>query len=147
MVFKINISDKGKTLKIETESEALIRKKIGETINGEEISEDLEGYELEITGGSDLAGLPLHKGTEGIALRRILLTKGWGMRKKGPGLRLKKTIRGKVISVTTAQINIKVLKSGKKSLAEIFPDQNKATEADAPKAESPAPEAEAPVVA
>ncbi|PIN93445.1 30S ribosomal protein S6e [Candidatus Pacearchaeota archaeon CG10_big_fil_rev_8_21_14_0_10_31_24] len=147
MPFKLNISEKGKAYKLELQEESLVGKSVGDKFTGSDISHDFEGYELEITGGSDLAGFPLHKGTEGIALRRILLTKGWGMRKKGPGLRLKKTIRGKVISVTTAQINIKVLKSGKKSLAEIFPDQNKATEADAPKAESPAPEAEAPVVA
>ena len=50
MVFKINISDKGKTLKLESENENLIGKKIGETLDGKELSSDLEGYELEITG-------------------------------------------------------------------------------------------------
>ncbi len=36
-----------------------------------------------------------------------------------------------VLSDKTSQINLKILKQGKKKLSEVFPDQNKAPEAPA----------------
>ena len=122
MVFKINISDKGKTLKFETETEALIGKKIGENIEGEEISADLKGYELEITGTSDIAGFPGFKEQEGPGLRRVLLTKkDKGMNSSIKGLRLRKTIRGNEISEKTIQINTKIIKQGSKKFEDLLP--------------------------
>ena len=112
MPFKINISNKGKAYKLETESEVLVGKKIGETIKGEDISADLKGYELEITGTSDIAGLPGFKGLEGAAYHRRLLTRGPGMHNTKKGIRLRKTNRGEEISLKTSQINCKVIKEG-----------------------------------
>jgi len=112
MPFKINISNKGKAYKLETESEVLVGKKIGETIKGEDISPDLKGYELEITGTSDLAGLPGFKGLEGNAYHRRLLTRGPGMHNTKKGIRLRKTNRGEEISLKISQINCKVIKEG-----------------------------------
>ena len=76
MPFKFNISHKGRTYKTESDNEGLIRMKIGEKLQGNMISADLEGYELEITGTSDIAGFPGIKGEIGPQLRRILLTRG-----------------------------------------------------------------------
>jgi len=132
MAFKINISDKGKTLKIETDSESLIGKKIGEPLHGKEISKDLEGYELEITGTSDIAGFPGKKDVEGSVLKRVLLEKGFGMKKKPrkegkkpvstpKGLRLKKTVRGNTISKDVVQINMIVKKEGSKKFSDLLP--------------------------
>jgi len=131
MPLKLNISEKGKAWKLEVSEEVLSGKSIGDKFDGKEIKPELEGYELEITGGSDLAGFPLSKDVEGLGLKGLLLKKGWGMKTAGEGLRLRKTVRGKILSETTAQVNIKVLKAGKKPLAEVFP---------APKAEEKAPE-------
>lgn len=138
MVFKLNISDKEKSWKLETEVESLTGKNVGESFDGKEVKPELEGYQLEITGGSDSAGFPLAKQVEGLALKRLLLTKGWGMRDPRKGVRLRKTVRGKQIASTTVQINMIVTKAGKKPLAEIFPEQNKPKEATpvAPKAEA-----------
>ena len=124
MPFKLNISDKGKAWKVELSDESLIGKSVGDKIAGAEIKPELQGYELEITGGSDMAGFPLAKEVEGIGLKGLLLKKGWGMRNSGEGLRLKKTVRGKTISNLVSQINLKVVKSGSKKLEEIFPEQN-----------------------
>jgi len=132
MVFKINISHQGKTLKKEIESEELIGKKIGETLQGKEISADLAGYELEITGTSDIAGFPGKKDVEGSMLKRVLLKKGFGLKtkpkglKKHPvkmpdGLRLKKSVRGNTISKDTIQINTKVVKEGASKFEEMLP--------------------------
>ncbi len=128
MPFKLNIGQKGKSWKLETEAEYLVGKSIGATIEGKEIKQELEDYTFEITGGSDYAGFPLSKNIEGIGLKKLLLTRGWGMHEKTKGLRRRKTTRGKTIASTTTQINLKVIKEGKKPLEEIFPDQNKPKE-------------------
>jgi len=139
MPFKVNIGVKeGKTFHLESEAEALIGKKIGEVVSGEDITESLKGYEFEIMGTSDKAGFPGMKEIEGSALKKFLLTYGLGMKKKArkegkkkrgnlkpKGLRLKKSIRGNTISKDTIQINLKVLKQGSKKLMEIFPEQLK----------------------
>ncbi|MEJ2267820.1 MAG: S6e family ribosomal protein [Nanoarchaeota archaeon] len=142
MPFKINIgTKKGSTYKLEIESEDLIGKSLHDKIAGKDISPSLEGYEFEITGTSDKAGFTSMKNVEGIGLKKVLLTYGKGMKKrprkegkkKRPedrpkGLRLRKTVRGKVISPEIVQINLKLLKEGAKKLSEIFPEQNKAPE-------------------
>jgi small subunit ribosomal protein S6e len=118
MAFKINISNKGKTYKTESENEFFVGKKIGETYKGKEISSDLEGYEIEITGTSDISGIPGFKGIEGTGYHRKLLTFGPGMKNTSKGLRLRKTIRGDEISLKTIQINCKVVKEGPKKFSE-----------------------------
>jgi small subunit ribosomal protein S6e len=154
MAFKINISNNdGKTYKVELESEALIGKELGEKINGKDIVPSMEGYELVITGASDKAGFTSHEQVEGVGLKKLLLSYEKGMHKRPKhegkkkrsntrprGLRLRKTVRGKVISPEIIQINTKIVKAGTKPLSEVFPDQNKAPEpektAQEPKAEA-----------
>jgi len=137
-MFKINISEKsGKTYHLELESEELIGKELHEKINGRDISSNLEGYEFEITGASDSAGFTALENVEGTALKKVLLSYGKAMHKrpkregkksvsnfKPKGLRMRKTVRGKVISPEIVQINLKILKEGSKKLSEIFPEQN-----------------------
>jgi len=113
MAFKINVSHKGKTLKYEEiDNENLIDKMIKDKIEGKDISLDLEGYELEITGTSDKAGFPGMPNIQGTALKRVLLKKGKCMKDKRKGVRLRKTVRGNTISLDTIQINTKVIKEG-----------------------------------
>jgi small subunit ribosomal protein S6e len=141
MPFKLNISEKGKAWKLEVNEEALSGKAIGDKIDGKELKPELDGYQLEIRGGSDSAGFPLLKSVEGIGLKSVLLTKGWGMKDNTEGIRKRKTIRGKTISATTSQINLSVIKAGKTPLSEVFPEQNKAKEAkESPKTEAKADE-------
>jgi small subunit ribosomal protein S6e len=137
MPIKLNISDKGKAWKLEVAEEVISGKSVGEKFDGKELKPELEGYELEITGGSDIAGFPLSKDVEGLGLKGVILSKGWGMKDNTEGLRLRKTVRGKVISGTTSQININVLKAGKTALAEVFPEQIKSeAPAEKPKEEA-----------
>jgi len=149
MVFKINISTKeGKTYKLEAEPEAtgLVGKELKAKVQGTEVSPELSGYELEITGASDKSGFTAMENVEGIGLKKELLNYGKGMhikpkgeKKKNQrprkGMRLRKTVRGKIISPAIVQINLKVLKDGPKSLTEVFSDQNK-KEAPAENAEA-----------
>jgi small subunit ribosomal protein S6e len=128
MAFKINISHKGKTIKLETENENLIGKKIGETLEGKELGTDFNGYELVITGTSDISGIPGSKGLEGSTYHRKLLTFGFGMKNKEKGLRLRKTLRGEEISIKTIQINTIVKKEGHKKFSELSKKEEKPAE-------------------
>lgn len=144
MVFKINIGAKnGKTYKFETESKEPEGKELHQKILGKDLdlSSDLSGledYEFEITGTSDKAGFTSLESVPGTGLKRVLLSYEKGMKKRPKregkkkrsnytpkGLRLRKTVRGKVISQDIVQINLKIIKEGKKSLEEVFPEQNK----------------------
>ena len=134
MVFKINISEKsGKTYKLESEAEFLIDKELHDKFDGKELSADLEGYELEITGTSDKSGFTAMKEVAGVGRKRILLSYGKGMKRRPKhegknkratprpkGLRLRKTVRGRTISPDLVQINMKVSKEGKTPLAKIY---------------------------
>lgn len=137
MPFKINISDKGKTFHIDSESEALIGKELNNKISGIDVSPELNGYEFQITGASDKSGFSVMEQVEGIGLKGILIGYGIGLKKKSRregkkkrsnfkpnGLRMRRKARGKIISPEIAQINLKVVKEGSKKLSEIFPDQN-----------------------
>lgn len=142
MAFKINIGTKeGKTFHLESESEELIGKELHDKIEGKDISPDLEGYGFEIAGASDKEGFTAMEDVEGTGLKKVLLTYGKRMKKKPrkegkkrlpknrpKGLKLRKTVRGKVISPEISQINLKILKQGNKKLSEIFPEQNKKAE-------------------
>ena len=128
MPIKINIAQKEKTYKLETEPIVFEGKSVGDKLDGKILKKELDGYEFEIKGGSDIAGFPMSKDVEGVALRKLLLKKGWGMRSNIKGLRKRKTVRGKVITDKISQLNLNTIKEGKKSLSEIFPEQNKPKE-------------------
>jgi len=150
MSFKINIASKtGLTYKLELDSEEIMGKALGEKLEGKDILPALDGYELVIVGASDKAGFPAFDSVEGVGLKKVLLSYGKGMKKRPKhegkkkrsknrpkGLRLRKTVRGKVISDAITQINLKVEKQGSKPLKDVFPDQNKAPESEKP-AEKP----------
>ncbi|MFH1585300.1 MAG: S6e family ribosomal protein [archaeon] len=142
MPFKINISNKdGKTYKLELESEDLVGKQLHDKLEGKTILPDLAGYEFEITGASDKSGFTAMNDIEGVRLKKVLMTYGKGFKKRPrkegkkklaknrpKGLRMRKTVRGKVISEAISQINLKVIKEGDKKIEQVFPDQNKAPE-------------------
>ena len=141
MAFKFEIGDpkSKKTFHLEAEAEALNGKTIGEKVSGEEISSQLAGTELEITGASDKSGFPHHAKLEGTGLRRILLTRGFGLKKRHKkkktsrgvlmkGVRMRRTVRANTITSDTVQINLKVIKQGSKSIAELLGKTAEASE-------------------
>ena len=109
-----------------TENIDLTGKRIGENISGDFVK--LPSFEFEITGGSDTAGFPMRKDVPGAARKSALLSGGVGVNIKRKGMRIRKTVRGNLISKDTIQINLKVTKQGNKKLEEIFPEQVKKTE-------------------
>ena len=111
-------------------------KKIGDSVDGMFLGEGdsaLTGYKLEITGGSDVTGRPMRPDLDGSGVKSVLITAGIGYkgkkyvnknskeyRYKYDGLRRRRNLRGNVISQDTRQINLKVVESGKRSLAAII---------------------------
>ena len=124
MEFKVNFCDPktGKTVKkvvSDKAAEVFLKKRIGEKINGSDIG--FEGYEFEITGGSDYCGFPMRRDVRGTTRKRILIVSGVGIRKNKKsrrGRKTRKTVAGNTIYSRTAQINLKILKYGSKPLAE-----------------------------
>ena len=119
-------------------------KKIGDSVDGMFVGEGdsaLTGYKLEITGGSDITGRPMRPDLDGSGVKSVLITAGIGYkvkkyvnknskeyRYKYDGLRRRRNLRGNVISQDTRQINLKVVESGKRSLAAVIDGEEAAVE-------------------
>ena len=121
---KIVISDPktGKSFGIEVPKDkesSLIGKKIGDKLEGGMLGAD--GYELQITGGSDLAGFPIRRDVSGPRRVGIIISSGSGYRTSGKGMREKRNVRGNIISDQIMQVNAKVASAGSKPLEELFP--------------------------
>ena len=116
--FKVNVSTKdGKTHPKEVKDQhanALLGKKIGDEVDG--IFVGLPGYRLVITGGSDKDGFSMRSDMNSVGRKKILLTKGTGLKSTQKGKREKKYIRGKIIGQELMQINMKVIKEGPRKI-------------------------------
>jgi small subunit ribosomal protein S6e len=122
MQIVISDSKTGKAYKLEgkdAEANALfIGKRIGDLVDADIIG--LGGYMLEITGGTDMQGMPMRKDVAGSVRKRILITNPPGYNPKEGGKRRRKSVRGKEISAEISQVNVVVKEYGRKSLADIF---------------------------
>jgi len=119
----------------------VLGKRIGDVVDGlfvtTESEQNLGGYKLEITGGSDKTGTPMRKDLDGGSRQSILVTRSTGfkgikknikkkkgggteIRMKPDGLRMRRTFRGNTVTQDTRQINLKVVEHGKKKLDDIF---------------------------
>src|SRR3989338_4369165 len=120
--FKLCISDPstGRTFQKEVKdnfARPFIGLNLGETMKGDSI--EINGYEFEITGGSDYCGFPMRKGILGVR-KKITIYCGVGFRGDAKGIKRRKTVCGHKIHERISQINLKVIKQGTKKLAEIF---------------------------
>ncbi len=115
--FKIILSDPetGKSQIVELEgprASPLVGRKLGETIDGTAIG--LGGHTLKITGGSDKDGVPMRPDVHGGVKASLIVTQGTGFHPTSQGERRRKTLRGKVITEDTVQINMKIVEKPKK---------------------------------
>ena len=152
MNFKIVISDpktrKAYQVEKEQNQTGFIGKKIGEKISGDGIG--LQGYEIEVTGGSDQQGFPMRRDVDGTGRKRILISMPPGFHPKIKGQRKRKSIRGNILSSDIMQVNVKVVKHGSKKIEELLgvkeakkkeEDAEKEAKAEAEKKEKPKQEA------
>ena len=108
------------------ETEHLLKKRIGETVSGDSLN--FPGYEFLITGGSDKCGFPMRKGIQQ-PRKKVLMGKGVGFSgkdrngNKQPGLIIRRTVCGEMVTKIIHQINLKVTKAGAQPLGGEAPQQ------------------------
>ncbi|WUR03510.1 ribosomal protein eS6 [Vairimorpha necatrix] len=119
---KLNIADpvNGTQKMYEIEHKAqlkLYNKKIGDQFNGDILDEKFNGYVFEITGGDDAQGFPMSKKYLTPNRIRPLLSKGdVGYRCRRKGVRMRKSVRGAIVSEETNVLAIIVIKKGDNEL-------------------------------
>ena len=120
--FKVVISDpaskKAYQKEVDQAQSGFVGKKIGTKLSGSGLG--LEGYELEITGGSDKDGFPMRPDVEGPGRKKIILTAPPGYHPKRAGKRKRKSVRGNTVSRDVSQVNVKVVKAGSKKLEQLL---------------------------
>jgi small subunit ribosomal protein S6e len=108
--FKVVISDStGKSVSQELKDKVanpLLGLKIGDVIDSNVVG--ING-KMQITGGSDKSGTPMRPDLHGGVKKYILLARGIGMRSRNPGLRVRKLIRGNMVTEEIYQLNCKLL--------------------------------------
>jgi len=117
MQVNIGTSD-GNVHQIETEPEKFVTKEIGDEVEGSSLG--LDGYTLEITGGSDKSGFPMRKSIEGSERRRVMIEDGSGINSEEDGIRKRKSVRGNTVSTEIEQLNMKVIEEGSKSIEDLL---------------------------
>ena len=93
-------------------------KSIGQSVDGSAVG--LDGYEVEITGGSDNAGRPMRDDVNGPALKEIMLEGGTGFNPQRDGERKRVTVRGKEVSEEVEQLNVKISARGDESVEDLL---------------------------
>jgi small subunit ribosomal protein S6e len=115
--------DDGATYSFEVDGQdanRFIGRSIGETVDGDAVG--LSGYEVEITGGSDQSGRPMHGEVSGAETTTLLSTGGVGFEPTVDGERKRITVRGAEVSEETRQINAKIASRGDESVEELLGD-------------------------
>jgi small subunit ribosomal protein S6e len=123
--------DDGATYSFEVDGQdanRFIGRSIGETVEGGAVG--LSGYEIEITGGSDTAGRPMHESVSGSRTKTMLSTGGVGFEPTVEGERKRITVRGAEVSEETRQINAKIASRGEESIEELLGEGDDETDAD-----------------
>ena len=120
--FKVNIADPkdGKCYKAEVKNahaSPFMGLNIGEKVEGSKIG--IDGYEFQVTGGTDYCGFPMRKGILGVR-KKMVIYPGVGFKGGLKGMKKRKTICGHKINESITAINIKVTKEGTKKLSEMF---------------------------
>ncbi|WP_435186100.1 30S ribosomal protein S6e [Halobellus sp. EA9] len=105
--FKVVVSDEtGDTQQFEVDGQDANRflgRELGDEVDGGAVG--LDGYTLELTGGSDEAGRPMRADVAGANLKELLLEGGVGYNPSRDGERKRITVRGRQVSEATAQVN------------------------------------------
>jgi len=103
-------------------------KSIGEDVDGGAVG--LDGYSVEITGGSDNAGRPMRGDVAGPNLKDVLLEGGTGYNPERDGERRRISVRGKEVSEDVAQLNVRISEYGDESVESLYGEGDDGDEDD-----------------
>jgi small subunit ribosomal protein S6e len=105
--FKVIISDRnGKSITQELKDRAaqpFIGSKIGDTVDSSVIG--IVGGKIKVTGGSDKSGTPMRSDIHGGVKKYALLSRGVGMQDTKEGNRIRKLVRGNMVTEEIYQLN------------------------------------------
>ncbi|SDJ20785.1 SSU ribosomal protein S6E [Halovenus aranensis] len=113
MTYQIDVSDQ--------DANRFIGRDLGEEVDGSAVG--LNGYTLELTGGSDNAGRPMRDDVRGPNLKSVMLEGGTGYNPSRDGERKRVTVRGREISDDTRQINARIAGRGDQPVDELLADE------------------------
>jgi small subunit ribosomal protein S6e len=118
--------DSGASYQLEAEEQNANRflgKSIGDEVDGSAVG--LDGYTLEITGGSDDAGRPLSDDVAGSTLKEVLMKgRATGYKPERDGERRRITVRGREVSDVVSQVNASIIGRGNTSVDELLGDDD-----------------------
>lgn len=125
--FTVAVSDpeSGTTYQIDVDgqdSNRFIGREIGDEVDGSAVG--LDGYSLEITGGSDTAGRPMRPDVRGPTTKEIMSDGGVGFKPTTDGERKRITVRGREVSDETRQINTQISARGSDDVDELLGDED-----------------------
>ncbi|MCU4926205.1 30S ribosomal protein S6e [Halobacteria archaeon AArc-dxtr1] len=98
-------------------------KSIGDEVDGSTLG--LDGYTLEITGGSDEAGRPFNESVAGSNLKEVLMNeRQTGYHPQREGERRRITVRGSEVADNTAQVNATIVEHGDEDVADLLSEDD-----------------------
>jgi len=101
------------------EAQPILGSKIGDVFDSTVVG--ISGGRIQITGGSDKSGTPMRSDVHGGVKKYVLLSKGVGMQDSKKGNRIRKLIRGNLITEEIYQLNCKLIDT-------IFPEKKQEQE-------------------
>ena len=105
--FKLVISDSsGKSITQELKDRAaqpLLGSKIGDIIDSSVVG--ISGGKMKVTGGSDKSGTPMRPDVHGGVKKYVLLARGIGIKNIKDGNRIRKLVRGNMVTEEIYQLN------------------------------------------
>ncbi|WP_276273821.1 30S ribosomal protein S6e [Haloarcula litorea] len=123
--FTVAVSDPedGHTYQIDVDGQdanRFIGRELGDEVDGSAVG--LDGYTLELTGGTDAAGRPMRSDLRGTGTEEILTDGGVGFNPTRDGERKRITVRGREVSDQTRQINARIADRGGDAVADLLGD-------------------------
>lgn len=104
-------------------------KSLGDEVDGGAVG--LDGYTLELTGGSDDVGRPLREDVPGPALREVLADgRETGYRPTRDGERKRITVRGSELSDAIAQVNTVIAERGESAVDDLLGEESETDETE-----------------
>jgi len=92
---------------------ALYDKRMSHEVEGELLGDEFKGYIFKITGGNDKQGFPMKQGIITASRVRMLFSKGHSCyRERRSGERIRKSVRGCIVSAELSVCNLVVVKKG-----------------------------------
>ena len=125
--FTVAVSDpeSGHTYQVEIDGQdanRFIGRELGDEVDGGAVG--LDGYSLELTGGSDTSGRPMRPDVRGVTTKEIMSDGGVGFEPTTDGERKRITVRGREVSDDTRQINAKITARGSDDVADLLGDDD-----------------------